>query len=184
MQKTKRNAHFHMVFIALMTAVISVISPFSFPLPFSPVPLSLTTFIIYISLYALGAKYTFYSCLLYLLLGLIGMPVFSGFSGGIGKLLGPTGGYLVGYLFIPLIAGLFFKDKKVTGLSCCLGLIFGTACCYLLGGLWMAFQTKLSLSAVFFSGVVPFLPGDLCKIILALLVGPIIRIRLQKTNII
>ncbi len=183
MRKTKENHHFHIVFIALMAAVISVISPFSIPVPFSPVPLSFTTFILYISLYVIGGKYTLYSCLLYLLLGLVGLPVFSGFGSGIGKLAGPTGGYLIGYLFIPLVACFFFPQKSTSKLSCGLCLFLGTACCYLPGVLWMAFQTNLSVLDAFLVGVVPFLPGDLCKITLALLVGPVIRKRLQRANL-
>lgn len=179
-----------MVLIALMTAVMSVLSPFAVPLPFSPVPLSLTTFVLYLSIYITGPKHTFISCLLYLLLGLIGMPVFSGFSGGAGKLLGPTGGYLIGYLFIPLTATLFPLTKNSSKLTLGarfihgLALLLGTFCCYLPGTFWLAYQTGISFSGSFLSGVVPFIPGDICKIILALLLGPCIRLRLQKANVI
>ncbi len=178
--------HFHMVYVALITAFISVISPFVIPLPFSPVPLSLTTFIFYLSLYAIGTKFTVYSCILYLLLGLIGLPVFSGVCGGIGKVIGPTGGYILGYLAIPLISGPFLSSNRFsriclkTKLFHGLGLFLGTFCCYALGTFWLAFQTNLPLSGAFLTGVVPFLPGDFCKIILALCIGPAIRMRLQR----
>lgn len=189
MHSRKGNRLFHMVLIALMTAVMSVLSPFSIPLPFSPVPLSLTTFVLYLSLYITGPKYTFISCLLYLLLGLIGMPVFSGFSGGPGKLLGPTGGYLIGYLFIPLITALFPLTKNIFKLTFRVRLIhgftlvLGTFCCYLVGTFWLAYQTDISCTGAFLSGVLPFIPGDICKIALALLLGPFIRLRLQKAHV-
>ncbi len=183
MGNPKRNRLHSMIFIALMTAVISITAPVSIPLPFSPVPLSLTTFVLYLALYVLGAKYALFSTLLYLALGLMGVPVFSGFGSGIGKLLGPTGGYLIGYLCIPLVGGLFFRKSKPTFLSCCPGLVLGTAICHLCGTLWLAFQTNLSLPVAFATGVLPFLPGDLCKIIAALLLGPQIQKRLQRANI-
>ena len=78
-----------------MTAVICVLAPFS--LPIGPVPISLTNLAIYFVLYMLGVKRGTISYLVYLLIGLVGVPVFSGFTSGPGKLFGPTGGYLIGY---------------------------------------------------------------------------------------
>ena len=69
----------------------------------SPVPLSMTNFVIFIAVYILGMKQAVSCVLLYLLLGAAGMPVFSSFSGGLGKLAGPTGGYLIGFIFLALI---------------------------------------------------------------------------------
>lgn len=183
MKSTSRNRLFHMVFIALMTSVICVVSPFSFPLPFSPVPLSLTTFILYLSVYLLGAKHSFCACCLYLIIGAVGIPVFSGFSGGFGKLLGPTGGYLLGYLCIPLIAGIIITPNRQRTFTCAAALFISTLFCYLLGTVWLAFQTHLSFLSALSLGVLPFLPGDMCKIILVLLLGPRIYKRLQKAKI-
>ena len=99
----------------LMTAVICIVGPLSLPLPASPVPVTLTNFAIYIAVYVLGLKAGTVSCLIYLCLGAAGLPVFSAFSGGIGKLAGPTGGYLIGFLFLALIQGCpyapFFRKK-------------------------------------------------------------------------
>lgn len=80
-------------------------SPLSIPIPISPVPITLTNLVLFISLYILSWKEALISYILYLLLGICGLPVFSGFSGGIGKLAGPTGGYLAGFIFLILIAG-------------------------------------------------------------------------------
>ena len=82
-----------MAMIGVMTAVTCIAAPFSIPIPVSPVPLSLTTFILYLSVYILGTRNAFISYVIYLLLGLVGLPVFSGFSGGFAKLAGPTGGF-------------------------------------------------------------------------------------------
>ena len=71
-----------MAMIGVMTAVTCIAAPFSIPIPVSPVPLSLTTFILYLSVYILGTRNAFISYVIYLLLGLVGLPVFSGFSGG------------------------------------------------------------------------------------------------------
>ena len=97
-----------MAMIGVMTAVTCIAAPFSIPIPVSPVPLSLTTFILYLSVYILGTRNAFISYVIYLLLGLVGLPVFSGFSGGFAKLAGPTGGYLIGFLFMIPLTGILF----------------------------------------------------------------------------
>ena len=99
-EKTKK-----ITMIGLMTAVTCILGPLSLPLPFSPVPITLTT-CGFLSIYILGMKYGTISLLIYLALGTIGLPVFSSFSGGLGKLAGPTGGYLFGFIFLALIHGL------------------------------------------------------------------------------
>ena len=115
MNNSKKFNVLVMVEIALITAVISAVSPFTVPLPFSPVPLSLSILAIYIGLYALGWKWGTVSILLYILIGLVGVPVFSNFSSGPEKLMGPTGGYIIGYIFIGIITGLFIDlfEKKI-----------------------------------------------------------------------
>ena len=92
-----------MVLIALMTAVTCVLGPLSIPLPFSPVPISLTNFAIFLAIFVLGMKSGTISFIIYLLLGAIGVPVFSSFRGGLQVLAGPTGGYLIGFIFLALI---------------------------------------------------------------------------------
>ena len=91
-----------MVLIALMTAVTCVLGPLSIPLPFSPVPISLTNFAIFLAIFVLGMKSGTISFIIYLLLGAIGVPVFSSFRGGFQVLAGPTGGYLIGFIFLAL----------------------------------------------------------------------------------
>ncbi|MDD7771112.1 biotin transporter BioY, partial [Suipraeoptans intestinalis] len=92
--------------ISLAAAIICVVAPISIPVPVSPVPITLTTFILLVLVYVLGWKDALAGCALYLALGAFGLPVFSGFSGGLAKLTGPTGGYLLGFLLFILISGL------------------------------------------------------------------------------
>ena len=103
----------HMTVTALMTAITCILGPLSLPIPISPVPVSLTNLVIYFMAYVLGAKLSVISYMVYLLLGMAGLPVFSGFSGGLAKLAGPTGGYLIGFIFLAAIAG--FCVEKFPG---------------------------------------------------------------------
>ena len=105
MQHTKIRS---MVIIGLNSAILCILGPLS--LPIGPVPISLTNLVIYFSLYLLGAKQGTLSYLIYVLLGLVGLPVFSGFSGGPGKLLGPTGGYIIGFFFLCILSGKWIEQ--------------------------------------------------------------------------
>ena len=156
----------------LMTAVICIVGPVSIPIPVSPVPVTLTNFAVCIAVYVLGLKAGTVSCLIYLCLGAAGLPVFSAFSGGIGKLAGPTGGYLVGFLFLALIQGSLMFRFPGKNAAAVIGMILGTAVCYCFGTAWLAGQMHLSFGAALTAGVIPYLPGDAAKIILAALAGP------------
>lgn len=168
--------------IGLATAVTCILAPLSVPIPFSPVPLSLTHLAIYFSIYLLGMKKGILSFLIYLLIGLIGIPVFSGFTGGPAKFLGPTGGYLIGFLFLELILGLFLTISPNNIFLAFLGMLLGNAACYLFGTAWLAYQNNLSFSAALAIGVLPFLPGDFIKIIIALIICPQVRKRLNRAR--
>lgn len=100
--------------IALMTAVTCILGPLSVPI--GPVPISLTNLAIYFTVILLGWKKGTVSYVIYLLIGLVGVPVFSSFSAGPAKLFGPTGGYLIGFIFLAMISGWFiekFPGKRV-----------------------------------------------------------------------
>lgn len=172
-----------MTLTGLMTALLCLLAPISIQLPFSPIPLSLATFVIYFVIIILGQKRSFLSVLLYLLLGFAGLPVFSSFTGGVGKLLGPTGGYLIGYLFLPLICGFFVDKWKGRLLPCLLGLLLGTLVCYLFGTIWLCIQAKLSFFAAFSSAVLPFLPFDFVKFCLSYSLGCQVRKRLKRAGL-
>ncbi len=172
-----------MALVGLMTAVICVIAPFSITIPFSPVPLSLTTLAIHLAIMVLGTRRGVLSVAIYLCLGLVGLPVFSGFTGGIGKLLGPTGGYLLGYLLLAFVSG-FLASKKPGNIPLSfLGMLLGMVMCYLFGMLWLAYQSNLSLTQAFLSSVLPFLPGDITKLVIALPTGMKLRKRLAQADL-
>ena len=156
--------------IGVMTAATCVLAPLS--LPIGPVPISLTNLVIYFSLYTLGTMKGTISYLVYLLLGLVGLPVFSGFTSGPGKLFGPTGGYLIGFIFLALIQGFAMKyfDRKL--IPTIIGMLIGMAVCYIFGTVWLAKLMSLSFKEGLFMGVIPYLPGDAVKIIIAVIVGP------------
>lgn len=171
-----------MVLMALFAALTCVLAPLSIPI--GPVPISLTNLVIYFSLYVLGWQRATITYLVYLLLGLVGLPVFSGFEGGVGKLAGPTGGYLIGFIFMAVISGLFVKIKedevilnRVLGIA---GMNLGTLVAYAFGTAWFCYSTGNGLSAALVSCVIPFIPGDLVKIIVAAVIAPTIAKQIRK----
>lgn len=176
-QKTKM-----LVLIGLMTAITCILGPLSVAIPISPVPISFTNLAIYFSAVLLGWKKGTISCLVYLLIGFIGLPVFSGFTAGPAKLLGPTGGYLIGFIFMALIAGFFVDKFKGKIYMYALGMVLGTIVTYILGTGWLAYQANLTFKAALFAGVIPYIPGDVSKIIIAVINGSIIKKRLQKNG--
>jgi biotin transport system substrate-specific component len=178
---SKKSNVYQITIIGLMTAVICILGPLSIPV--GVIPISFTNFAIYFALYILGAKKATMSFIIYMLIGLVGAPVFSGFSGGPAKLLGPTGGYIIGFLFMALISG-FFIDRFIDKWYLCVfGMILGTAVCYTFGTVWLSYQADLSMSAALALGVIPFIPADLVKIIIVAFIGPQIRERLIRTNL-
>lgn len=167
--------------IGVMTAVTCILAPFS--LPIGPVPISLTNLAIYFSLFVLGMKKGTVSYLVYLLIGFIGVPVFSSFTSGPEKLLGPTGGYLIGFIFMAIIAGLFidkFTNKRIITF---LGMAAGTIVCYGFGTAWLAYQAHLSWKQALFAGVIPFILGDAVKMAIAACLGPEIRKQLIRAGL-
>lgn len=167
-----------LVTIGLMTALICIISPFSIPLGFTPVPITLSTFAIYLTAMVLGPVKGTLSCFLYLLLGAIGLPVFSGFMGGIHRIFGSTGGYLIGYLFMAFLSGLFAAKWFPKWYLCLLGMFLGTVFCYALGTLQLSLQMHISFSEALYIGVIPYIPLDILKMIFALFVGIPLKKRL------
>lgn len=176
MKRTTLN----LVYCALFASLTAVCSQIAVPLP-ADIPLNLATFSVMLAGAFLGPWYGLTSQGVYLLLGAVGAPVFSMFRGGLDRLVGPTGGYLVGYLFMALIVGLItsrFGNKIVVHI---LAMLAGTAVLYLFGTVWYLILTKSSPIAALSACVLPFLPGDAIKIVLASVLAvrlkPILRLR-------
>lgn len=167
-----------MVLTALMAAVICVLSPLSIPI--GPVPISLQILAILIAVYLLGMKYGTLSYLIYLLIGLLGVPVFSGFQGGPQKLAGPTGGYLIGMILTAVVAGWFIERFPESIPLQAAGIALGILLCYAFGTAWLMVVTKMSLGPALMAGVIPFVPFDAVKAVIAILVGRPVRSRVQR----
>lgn len=157
--KTKKMILF--AFFAALTAVCSMIS---IPLPFTPVPINLATLSVFLAGGLLGARGGAASQLVYVLLGAVGLPVFHNFTGGLGILTGPTGGYLIGYIAAAWITG-FLSGKLGQGIyKSMFSMILGLIACYTLGTLWFMYLTSMGISEALLLCVIPFLPGDAIKI--------------------
>lgn len=176
--KERKLLYHQTSFIALMTALMCILGPISIPI--GAVPVSFTNFVIYIISYLLSTKFSVISCCIYLLIGTIGIPVFSGFSGGIAKLAGPTGGYLVGFIFMAAISGIFVKKFRDKMLLQILGMALGTLADYILGTVWFIIEARCNLFYALTVCVFPFLFADGMKIFAACKIGPIIRKALNK----
>ena len=165
-----RTKTYEITMTALMAAVTCI--------PIGPVPISFTNLAIYLSLYLLGWKKGTISYLIYLLLGLVGLPVFSGFTGGPAKLAGPTGGYIIGLIVMAVIAGLVI-DNCHKPLIQLVGMIAGTIVCYLFGTVWFCIVADSTFKAALGICVIPFIPADLIKMIIAMIIGPMIKKRIR-----
>lgn len=181
MESKTRSQVYPLAMTAVMAAVMAVVAPFSISI--GPIPLSFCTLVIYLNAYILGWKRGTVAVLVYILLGVVGMPVFSGFGSGLAKVAGPTGGYIIGYLPLALIGGLavarFPKNRALQ----LLGMILATAVLYALGTAWYCLQSGTDLTTALGWCVIPFLPGDAIKMVAAMAVGPMLRARLNKAGI-
>ena len=169
-----------MTLTAMLTAMLCLLGPLTLPL--GPVPLSLTTALLMLMGLLLGGGKATLCCAVYLLMGLVGLPVFSGFSGGAGALLGPTGGFLLGYLPMTALCG-FVCARQVHRLVQLGALLAGTALLYLTGTAWYCWQSGAESSAALAVCVLPFLPGDAVKIIAVLTGGNAVKTRLKKAGV-
>lgn len=144
---------------AAFTAICAMIS-----IPFGPVPINLAHIAIFVSAWILGPVWAATSQIIYIVLGMIGLPVFSNFSAGVGHILGPTGGYILAYPLVAYIAGVVFNIKKIKGIkNIILGVAIGWIIEYLVGTLYYSQITGVSMWAAASVCVLPFLLGDICK---------------------
>jgi biotin transport system substrate-specific component len=139
------------------------------PVPFSPVPITLQSMVPLMAGALLGPGLGALSLTAYLLLGLAGLPVFAGGKAGLAVLLGPTGGFLLGFVLEAALAGLLHASyaSKAGRAVRFVFLVLAAASPYFLGLPWLAYTAKLSLSGAVAAGLLPFLPGDLLKLVAA-----------------
>lgn len=165
---------FDITSIALMTAVTAVMAQIAIPMP-AGVPMTLQTFAVTLAGVVLGSKNGGLSMVLYILMGAIGLPVFSGFRGGLAMLVGPTGGFLLSFPVMAFIIGLgikYIKDKPLIFWSY---LALGTIINYIIGTIVFSLSTGSGLVPSFMACVFPFIPTAVIKLIVGGLMG--IRLR-------
>lgn len=182
MKKVKLSVQ-DMCMIGMFTAIIVIMAQISIPMPMG-VPMTMQTFAITLAAIVLGAKNSTISTIVYVLLGAIGVPVYAGFTGGIDKLIGPTGGFLFSFPIMALIIGIgadLYKKNKAWLVA---GIIVGTVVNYICGVLWFCFVTWTADSTIagslmtgFTACVLPFIPTAIIKAILAVIVGLPVRFR-------
>ena len=177
---------------AVMAAVMCVLAPISIPI--GPISITGGTLAIYLTAYLLGGVWGTASTLVYLLMGMVGLPVFSNYMGGISRLAGPTGGYLVGYIPMALLAGTIAgaslrrfrgQGKKGAALALVLqflGMAAATAVLYAFGTAWYCVQAGVDLQKALAACVIPFIPFDLIKMAAALAVGAPVRRGLERAG--
>ena len=178
---------------AVMAAVMCVIAPIS--LSIGSIPVTGGTLTVYLTACLLGPWRGLAATAVYLLAGFAGLPVFSHYMGGAGRLLGPTGGYLVGYLPMMLLAGLgadlAFRrfggqgkgDRVLAPAVLLLSMALATAVLYAFGTTWYCVQAGVDLQSALAACVFPFIPFDLTKMVLALLTGVPVRRRLERAGL-
>lgn len=159
-----------LVYAALFAALTAVSAWIAIPLPY--VPITLQTFFVILSGGALGAYFGALSMVVYLLLGLMGLPVFSRGQSGLGVLAGPTGGYLMGFVLCAIVTGLIVKIRKSPGLLWyVLAMAAGTLAIYACGLAQLTLFLHMPVDMAFIIGVLAFIPGDIVKVIVAAFVA-------------
>ena len=168
----KERRIYKLVLCSFFTAIIAACSWITIPFA---VPFTLQTFAVFAALRTLGGKYGTVSIGVYILLGAIGLPVFSGFKGGVGVLFGVTGGYIFGFLF----SGIFWwlTEKINLKVPDVLKMIIGLVLCYIVGTAWFTavYAENISIITAMKWCVIPFFIPDLIKIILAMIISEKIK---------
>ncbi len=168
----KNNNVLSLVYVAMFAAIITICAQIQIP---AAVPFTLQTLGVFTAGGMLGWKRGTLSVIVYVLLGLVGVPVFAGFTGGAAVLFGMTGGYIIGFIFTALIVGLM-RDKLGTKIwVLALSMVIGLIVCYIFGTIWfmIVYNTSsgsMNLITALGMCVVPYLPFDALKIVAAVII--------------
>ena len=176
----KKIKAYDIVIIALMTALIAVCSFIAIPV--GALPVTLQTFAVFVCVGILGRKRGTISVLVYVLLGIIGIPVFSGFQGGLSVFMGATGGFIIGFLPAVFVSGTVLKktSRKIPFMIA--AFVAGLIICYIFGMLWYIFvfsAGKADLVSSFSVCVLPYIVPDIIKITLAAVISTEVRKRIK-----
>ena len=165
----------NMAMAALLAAVTGVLAQVIIPL--GPVPFTMAVFGVFFMGMMLSPRYALASILVYILLGLVGVPVFAGFSAGPAVLAGPTGGYVVGYIAMAVMPA-FARAKKLPAWAVLAAAVVGLIICYALGTVWFMLLTQNSLAVSLAWCVFPFVVPDIAKVFLALALARVLERRM------
>jgi biotin transport system substrate-specific component len=144
-------------------------------IPIGPVPIVLQNFFVFLTGLFLGSRWGLASVGIYLIAGILGFPVFAGGTGGIGRIIGPTGGYLVGYIPAVFIIGVIVEKRRTSLYLDIVALVSGSLILYLFGVTWLKIITGMSAGKALAVGMLPFLPGDALKIAAAIASARVLR---------
>lgn len=180
---TKQNfSTLELTKMALLTALICVSAYIVIPLPFSPASLTAQTLVVNLIALLLTPRQAAFTIVVYMLLGLSGLPVFSGGVGGPGKLFGPTGGYIMAWL-IAVVLMSWLKGKRYSFRRYCLvTMLVGMPVTLILGSIYMKFVTGMDWVSVFTVAVLPFIPLDLFKCAASAAIAKPVQISLLKAG--
>jgi biotin transport system substrate-specific component len=167
-----------LVYAALFGALTAAGAFIIIPLP--PVPITAQTFFLNVSAILLGGQLGAVSQFIYVMLGVVGIPVFAGGKAGLGVIFGPTGGYLLGFIIAAFVIGMVNRMKKSAGIFWNIfSMLIGMLIIYLLGSLQLSLVAKMSFHKALAIGVLPFIPGDVIKILLAAIISSRLKSRVK-----
>lgn len=166
-------------YAGLFAAVIAIMAQISIPMP-GGVPMTMQTFAVTLAAIVLGAKLSTVSTVIYLILGAAGVPVLAGFTGGLAKFVGPTGGFLISFPLMAFVIGWGVEHRKAFPGAFVVALVAGTVLNYVVGVAMFCALTQSTLAAGITACVLPFIPTAIIKAILASVVGFAVRKRLNK----
>ncbi|SET59952.1 biotin transport system substrate-specific component [Natronincola peptidivorans] len=169
-----------LTYSSLFAALIIVLGFVSIPLPFSPVPVTGQTLAIMLAGCILTKRQAIFSVLTFLFLGIIGLPVFAGGIGGIGVVFGPRGGYLIGFLVGVMVISLLKGKGTKLSLLALANVVGGIIVVYAIGVIWLSVVAGIGLNEAIVAGALPFIPGDIAKVVVATPLALVINERVGK----
>ncbi|MBP1971106.1 biotin transport system substrate-specific component [Virgibacillus natechei] len=170
-----------MIITALFAAIIGILAQVTIPLPL--VPITGQTLALGLAATILGSKYGTISVILYVIIGAIGVPVFSHMQAGLGVVFGPTGGFIIGFAPAAFVIGYYLEKTNFTILNAVIANVIGMLIALLFGTVWLKFIASLTWPAAFASGFAPFIIVGLLKAFLAAWIGIVVRNRLASADL-
>lgn len=171
----------NMIIVALFAAIIGVLAQLVIPLPL--VPITGQTLAVGLAATILGSRKGTYTTILYLIIGAVGIPVFAQMQAGLGVIVGPTGGFLVGFIPAAWFIGYYLEKTKFNVTHALIANLIGMVITLVFGTIWLKVVAELSWTAAFLGGFAPFIIGGIIKVVLAAWIGILVRNRLQTAKL-